>query len=194
MSAAIGGSERLLVVVGPSGAGKDSVIAAWLATFPADQRPHRARRTITRATDAHEDHEPLAEADFREASRDGGFAFEWEAHGLRYGIRHEELRPLADGRWVVMNGSRHHLARLRTDAPRAHVLAIEAPAEVRAARLHQRGRETGAECIARLERGTLAVQADRTLVNDRRIEDAVAALGQWWGGLSASAPAVPTRG
>ena len=52
-------SERLLAVVGPSGAGKDSVLAAWRALQQQQQAtphapaalPHYARRVITRAAD-----------------------------------------------------------------------------------------------------------------------------------------------
>jgi len=187
MSAPIVGSERLLVVVGPSGAGKDSVIGAWLAALPEAERPHRARRTITRPADLHENHEPLTPGAFRDAVEAGAFAFEWQAHGLHYGVRCEELLPLATGRWVVMNGSRSHLPRLRERAPQARVIEIDAPAPVRAARLAQRGREAGSDQDRRLSRTVTVEGCELRIVNDRRIGEAVADLADWWRSLSACA-------
>ncbi len=196
MSALIVGCERLVVVVGPSGAGKDSVIGAWLAALSEAERPHRARRTITRPADIHEVHEPLTPPGFREAVRSGAFAFEWEAHGLRYGVRREELMPLATGRWVVMNGSRSHLPRLRERAPQARVIEIDAPAPVRAGRLAQRGREASVEQDLRLARSVSAEGCDLRIVNDRRLEEAVAELDAWWRAsavCAASTPGAPPR-
>ena len=55
-------SHRLLVIVGASGAGKDSVLKGWLSSLPHELAPHRARRTITRdADDASENHEAIAD-------------------------------------------------------------------------------------------------------------------------------------
>lgn len=99
------------------------------------------------------DHEPLTTHAFRGASRAGVFAFVWEAHGLQYGVRREELLLLSTGGWVVMNESREHLPQLQ-----------------------QRGREAAAECRARLDRGALQAAPDPTIVNDRRIEGAVVEL------------------
>lgn len=180
MNRALTGSERLIVVVGPSGAGKDSVIAAWLSALPEPRRPHRARRTITRAADLHEDHEPLDAAAFAAASACGAFAFDWQAHGLHYGIRHAELAALATGGWVVMNGSRSHLPRLQLAAPFARVVEIDAPASVRAERLQSRGREAAAQCQARIDREIDTGAAALRVLNAGRLEEAVATLDGWW--------------
>lgn len=200
-AAALPGSARLIVVVGPSGAGKDSLLAHWRASLPAAQRPHLARRSITRPAEtagqqAHgpsEAHEPLSPAVFDAAASIGAFAFRWQAHGLHYGIRHAELAPLAQGRWVVMNGSRAHLPRLRLAAPWARVLQVDAPEALRAARLQARGREPAPAHAARLQRATAAhpprgLAPDLLIVNDRSLPEAVAQLQAWWQRLNPEAP------
>jgi phosphonate metabolism protein PhnN/1,5-bisphosphokinase (PRPP-forming) len=179
----IEGSERLIVVVGPSGAGKDSVLRAWLLGLDATERPHRARRTITRpADDASEDHEPVTEAAFDALLRDGAFAFTWAAHGLRYGVRHSELQALRRGGWVVMNGSRRHLPQLLSGAPGCRVVEITAPEAVRAQRIAQRGREHGAQLRERLEREApaTAIEPALRIVNAGDLREAAAALQAWW--------------
>ncbi|WP_341892564.1 phosphonate metabolism protein/1,5-bisphosphokinase (PRPP-forming) PhnN [Variovorax sp. YR752] len=187
MSGIVACSHRLLIVVGPSGAGKDSLISAWLGSLPAAIRPQRARRTITRPADAHEDHEWIDAAAFARDRDAGAFAFWWTAHGLAYGIRQRELAPLASGRWVVMNGSREHLATLREAAPHARVVTVDAPAELRRQRLRSRGREDAPAQGARLQRAAPAVDADLHIDNCGTLADAVAQLHAWWQPLAAGA-------
>lgn len=184
MTGPVVASHRLLVIVGPSGAGKDSVISAWLQRQPEATRPHRARRTITRPADLHEAHESIGAAAFATAREAGAFALHWHAHGLDYGIRHGELAALAEGGWVVMNGSREHLAQLRAVAPRARVVEIDAPAALRQRRLHDRSREDADGRAARLLRQTRLAVADLRIVNDGPLEQAVAALEVWWTALA----------
>lgn len=177
-------SHRLLVVVGPSGAGKDSVITAWLQQLPQAARPHRARRTITRPADLHEAHESLGAVDFAALRDAGSFAFHWHAHGLDYGVRHTELAALASGGWVVMNGSREHLPALRASAPSARVIEIEAPAALRRQRLQHRSREDADGRAARLLRQAAPASADLRIVNDGSLAQAVEALDRWWQSLA----------
>ncbi|HEY0818162.1 MAG TPA: hypothetical protein VGD46_05250, partial [Rhizobacter sp.] len=82
-------SPQLVVVVGASGAGKDAVIQAWVQGFAAAQRPHVARRVITRARHPSEDHEPVSVGAFQQLLTAGRLAFHWTAHGLHYGVRWE---------------------------------------------------------------------------------------------------------
>jgi ribose 1,5-bisphosphokinase len=178
---AIAGARHLLVVVGPSGAGKDSVLAAWLALRPPGAAgPHLARRSITRPADAHEPHEALDVATFDALARSDAFATHWRAHGLHYGVRHAELAPLARGRTVVLNSSREHLPRLRAQAPGLSVVEITAPVHVRAQRLAGRAREDAAGVAARLQRALPPVHADFTLVNDSSLHEVAQALQRWW--------------
>jgi phosphonate metabolism protein PhnN/1,5-bisphosphokinase (PRPP-forming) len=188
MSGAITPSERLLVVVGPSGAGKDSVLTAWAALLGPGERVHLARRTITRPADGGaERHEAVDSETFATLLRQGAFATAWDAHGLRYGVRHRELAPLADG-WVVLNSSRAHLPTLRRQAPRLHVVEITAPAEVLARRLAGRGREDAAEMAERLQRHVPEAHADLTLVNDATLDAVAARLDRWWRDLLDAPP------
>jgi len=185
---AIAGADRLIAVVGPSGAGKDSVLRGWRASLgPA--APAVARRMITRPPDDSESHEPVTPGDFAGLRGRGLLATWWHAHGLDYGVRRSELAPLAEGRWVVLNGSRAHLPALRLQAPGLRVVRVSAPAHVLAARLAARGREDARARDARLARAVAAPMApDLELVNDGDLDECVAALSRWWAALTSGAP------
>ena len=176
----IAGARRLIVVVGPSGAGKDSVLRAWRAALgPA--APAFAQRVITRVLDATESHEAVTAGDFAALRSQGLLATWWRAHGLDYGVRWRQLEPLAAGGWVVLNGSRAHLPALRAQAPGARVVEIGAPADVLARRLAARAREDAAARDSRLARAvTTPVEADLVLINDGELRHCVDRLQQWW--------------
>lgn len=183
MSALIRGSQGLIVIVGPSGAGKDSIIRAWLTAQPVAQRPRHARRTITRPADPHEDHEVADPTEFRRALAAGEFALHWQAHGLDYGVRHAALAPLEQGHWVVLNGSREYLPSLRAMAPLARVVSIDAPDALRRQRLQNRAREEADARQGRLARHVATASSDLRLLNDGTLADAVAVLHRWFESL-----------
>jgi ribose 1,5-bisphosphokinase len=174
-------SQRLIVVVGASGVGKDTMLSAWLASMPAPLRPHRVQRVITRPAGDHtEVHEAVEPADFLAAQAAGDFALVWTAHGLHYGIRSAELAPLAQGRWVVMNGSRAHLGELRALAPGAQVVEVVADGATRLARLQARGREPPDRRLDRLTRTVAEPTVDLRLHNNGELAAAVRQLDAWW--------------
>ncbi len=181
---AIAHSERLIVVVGPSGAGKDSVLRAWAELRAATGTGafiHPAQRVITRPADGGaEQHEAVSHEDFAALQETGALATAWQAHGLHYGVRHRALAPLAAGGWVVLNSSRAHLPTLLQQAPRLSVIEITAPPAMLAQRLAGRGREDAAAVSARLQREVPAVRADLTLVNDSSLHEVAQGLQRWW--------------
>ena len=172
------GPGRLVLVVGPSGAGKDTLIDAAREALGGDPRIVFARSVVTRPPSPHEDHDSLGEAAF-EAAR-AGFALAWEAHGLRYGIPAAIDDSVRAGRVVVVNASRTVVATARERYARALVVLVDAPAEVRAARLAGRGRESDGDIWARLERVAAgpdeAGPPDIVIVNDGSVEAGVRAL------------------
>ena len=176
----IAGARRLIVVVGPSGAGKDSVLRAWCQALGA-AAPVFAQRVITRAPDDTEAHEAVTGGDFTGLRSRGLLATWWQAHGLDYGVRWQQLEPLAHGRWVVLNGSRAHLPALRRQAPGLRVVEVSAPAPVLAQRLAARAREDALARDGRLARSIeTPTDADLTVVNDGALQQSVAPLLRWW--------------
>ena len=169
---------RLVAVVGPSGAGKDTLMAGARAALAGDARIRFVRRAITRPAEAGgEDHRALTEAEFAAELAAGGFALHWQAHGLRYGIPRDIEDDLAQGRVVAANLSRSVLAEAGARYPLL-VLEITAPLEVLAARLAARGREDAADVAARLAREAAVPPglALRRVMNDGPVEAGVAAV------------------
>jgi ribose 1,5-bisphosphokinase len=169
----------LVLVVGPSGAGKDTLLNAAKDAFSNDPRVHFVRRVITRPADPDgENHEPVTEAEF--AMRD--FALSWSAHGLRYGIPAVDTAPV-----VVANVSRGVISAAAARYP-VRVIEVTASPELLAARLAGRGRETAADVALRLGRtvmipdcvtvetvwndATLAIGVNRFVAALRRVMDA----------------------
>jgi phosphonate metabolism protein PhnN/1,5-bisphosphokinase (PRPP-forming) len=166
----------LVPVVGPSGAGKDTLMEAARARLAGDPRFVFARRCITRpAAAGGEDHRAMTREAFEAARAAGAFTLWWEAHGLLYGIPRGIEEEVAAGRVVVANLSRTVLA----DAARRHrvrVLIITAPPATLAARLAARGREAPADIAARLAREApvpAGIEAE-TVLNDGTVELGVA--------------------
>src|SRR5262249_30542502 len=99
----------LVYVMGPSGAGKDSVLNRARALLASDAPVVFADRYITRPAEAGgENHIALSAEEFDLRRTHGLFAFDWQAHGNRYGIGCEIHAWRQSGLTVVVSGSREH--------------------------------------------------------------------------------------
>ena len=151
----------MAVVVGPSGAGKDTLMNLAADHFAGQPDVHFVRRVITRKGDAgNEDHKQVSDADFDAMERSGAFAVSWAAHGLKYGIPASVFDELARGNLVIANGSRSVLERFQAAFPRLKVINVTARPDVLAERLMARGRESREDILKRLERGALTVKGN----------------------------------
>lgn len=151
----------MIVVVGPSGAGKDSLIAYAKQHFAKNDQVHFVQRVITRPANAGgEDHSAATPSEFDDLKADGRFAVDWEAHGLSYGIPHKACEWIAKGGVVIANGSRSVLPRFLQAFPQLVVVNITARPEVLADRLEARGRENREEILRRLQRSSLEIIGD----------------------------------
>jgi ribose 1,5-bisphosphokinase len=167
-------APQVFAIVGPSGAGKDTLIRGALLARP---ELRLVRRVITRPTDAGgEDFEGVTADDFRLRRDRGDFALTWEAHGLSYGLPKAQVEGLGD---VIFNGSRAALPFAVKAFPGLRIILVTAPDAVLAARLAQRGRETAADIRQRLQRAGFALPDGipaTTVVNDGTPEDGIARL------------------
>lgn len=145
-------SGLLVYLMGPSGAGKDSVIDAardGLAALGVEV----VQRVITRSPESLGERAlgatPEAFAQMRE---EGAFALCWPANGLWYGIPNTIDACMAAGEGVLVNGSRAYLPQALARYPGLLAVMLEVRTQVLRARLLQRGREPLASIEARLER------------------------------------------
>ncbi|QRM32802.1 phosphonate metabolism protein/1,5-bisphosphokinase (PRPP-forming) PhnN [Microvirga sp. VF16] len=162
-----GFSGQLVLVVGPSGAGKDTLIDYAKERLQHDDRIRFVRRVITRPASVGEDHDPVDLAEFRKQVESEAFALYWEAHGLHYGLPNIIDDWLAQGHVVVANGSRAILPEARRRYATLQVISIAASPTVLAQRLERRGRERHESRKARLARSDkIDVNLDDALAID----------------------------
>jgi thymidine phosphorylase len=176
----------LYLIVGPSGAGKDTLIDGVRAALAGTPDYVFARRVITRpaepaqpARTVGEDHRAATDEEFQAMEAADGFMVSWRAHGLCYGLEKSLETDLAQGRNVIANVSRAVLAGLIERFPSHCIVEITAAPEILAERLAHRGRESAADIAERLAReaSQFPPGAKRiTLLNDRTPEEGVARL------------------
>jgi ribose 1,5-bisphosphokinase len=146
----------LVLVAGPSGAGKDTLIGAARAHFHSDSRFVFPRRVVTRASDVSEQVQEVSLAAFDDIEARGGFLLAWRAHGLAYGVPVAAREHLRAGRVVVVNISRRVISTALSVWPRSHAVHVHVTQDILEARLQRRGRETAEQIGARLSRATHA--------------------------------------
>ena len=170
----------LVYVMGPSGAGKDSVMDRARALLAADAPVVFAHRYITRPADSGgENHVALSAAEFASRRAHGLFAFHWQAHGNDYGIGREIHTWRALGLTVVVSGSREHFQKMADLDDDTHPVLITASPARLAERLAARGREDALATARRLGRSdAYGVDDPRlvTIVNDGTLDEAAQAF------------------
>ena len=168
----------LMLVVGPSGAGKDTLLDGARQVLAAEPRFRFVRRVITRPPQPGMEDNDYADAEtFRRLRDTGAFALCWEAHGLSYGIPADIADTLRDRAVAVASVSRSVLADAAARYP-TKIIEIVAPADVLARRLAARGREDATAVTARLVR-TVPLPAGLAvvrLINDRSVAEGVNGL------------------
>jgi ribose 1,5-bisphosphokinase len=173
------GPGRLVLVVGPSGAGKDTLIDAVRAACRDEARVVFPRRVITRASSSAEDHDTMSNEAFDQAAAAGAFALWWTAHGLKYGIPAAIDDGIRAGRTVVCNLSRTVIDVARARYANVSVVQVTAPLEILAARLSARGRGSDGAIMERVQRTVSMgseLKADAVIENIGAVETAAATL------------------
>ncbi len=159
------GPGRLVLVVGPSGAGKDTLIGLARDACAGDDSIAFPRRVVTREASSFEDNEQVSVEDFRQGRDDGEFAIHWEAHGHGYALRRAIDDDIRAGRTVVANVSRTVIEALRRTYADVVVVSITAPPETLRARLAARARGSDGQLSDRLGRAVEEVVPDVIITN-----------------------------
>jgi len=158
------GPGRLVLVVGPSGAGKDTLINAARSLCSDDPAIVFARRIVTREASAAEDNLQVTPDEFSRLESAGEFALSWRAHGHAYGLPRSLDDDIRAGRTVVANVSRMVIDPARSAYANVVVVLITAPAEVLAARIAARARASDGSITDRVGR-SVAAHPDVTISN-----------------------------
>jgi ribose 1,5-bisphosphokinase len=159
------GPGRLVLVVGPSGAGKDTLLKLAQVVCAGDASIVFPRRAVTRAASLSEDNDYLSADAFRQSMTRGDFALHWEAHGHCYGVRRALDDDIRAGRTVVVNVSRTVVDAARRACSDVVVVLVTAPPAVLAERLALRARDSDGLIEARLDRAVDDAAPDVTIVN-----------------------------
>jgi ribose 1,5-bisphosphokinase len=175
----------LAYVMGPSGAGKDTLLNAARAALDGKGFAF-AHRYITRPpVPGDEVFVPLTALEFAARKKAGLFAFDWQARDVGYAIGAEIALWRQAGLTVVVSGSRADWATGKPAAAGAIPVLIDASPAILAARLAARAREDAVEIEARLARAAAletaipdAVRIDNSGALDAAVAAFVAALKQ----------------
>lgn len=148
----------LVLVVGPSGAGKDTLIGEAAVQLREDARFIFPRRLVTRKAHVDvEDHDTVSRDEFDKLVFEKHYCLAWEAHGLGYIIPFDVLELVDAGKIAVCNVSRSTIASAYKRLPNCITIFVDAGVDERARRLAKRGRENLEQVSRRLERNAPSI-------------------------------------
>lgn len=177
----------LILVVGPSGVGKDTLLDGARDALESDPRFYFLRRDITRPASAGgEAHNSVTIAEFQSRLESGAYRLHWGAHDLLYGLPVSELSGLDQNQAVIANGSRSVLDEARARFERLAIVSIIARDDLLRQRLMVRNRETEGDIECRISRAAAFKVEGRDvfeLMNDGSVEEGVRTFVELLGDL-----------
>ena len=137
-------SGPLILVVGNSGSGKDSIITGAVKKYPENLKSvFLTKRYITRPPSEFEDNYTITEEKFKEMESQGKYALKWHIYHLDYGVPIEIDDWLEKGHPVIVNVSRTIVKEAREIYDNIKIVFIEVPFDITLKRVKDRGREKG---------------------------------------------------
>jgi ribose 1,5-bisphosphokinase len=155
----------LVLVVGPSGAGKDSLIRGAREFFGPAGEINFVRRYITRPPDGSEDNYYLDETAFIQLEKSRFYAATWQAHGNRYGIARHALENAAAA-VSLCSISRRAIAEFEMGYCDVVTIMVTTQPAILRQRLLRRGRESCGEIEGRLARAAAPLRARQLIEFD----------------------------
>ncbi|MFW9951421.1 MAG: phosphonate metabolism protein/1,5-bisphosphokinase (PRPP-forming) PhnN [Candidatus Thorarchaeota archaeon] len=167
----------LILVVGNSGSGKDSIIKGVIEKYPQDDpKIHLVQRYITRPPSESEENIAITPTSFKKMDKRRQFALKWNIYGLHYGVPIQIDNWLENGDIVLVNVSRKIVNQARKKYKNVKVVFIQVPFEISVQRLKERGREDNKKLKERIERARknqMFPNADVIINNSGKLEVAI---------------------
>lgn len=162
---------KLLLITGPSGSGKDTLLRSLKQHLTESNKPDSTlfvRRYITRQPDSNEDNFFIEASAFHLLKKAGYFSSTWQAHENFYGIpAHIFYNIKTETKVLICSISRSAIGDFeKMDHLETTTLLITAKREVLKKRLLNRGREAERMIETRLDRALLPVEAKKLTVFD----------------------------
>ena len=160
-----------MAIVGPSGAGKDTIMNAVHEVLKNNPEFLFIRRIITRkaGVNSFNDHDETSQnignednigvslEKFFELSQKASFSVQWFAHGIHYGLPIGIVDEVHKGKIVIANVSRAELEHAKELFGKVYVIEINAPIGILKERLLGRKREKIADIEERLKRANIPI-------------------------------------
>ncbi len=156
---------KIVLVVGASGTGKDSLLRSARSYYAHDSRFCFARRYVTRPPDENEDNYYIDRAGFLILKNHGYFLAEWEAYGNLYGIPWSACEAI-QGTTLFCSVSRTAIRSVEKQFDSVTTLQITARAEMLQSRLEKRARENAASIEKRIARAKELCHARELILFD----------------------------
>jgi guanylate kinase len=180
----------IVILSGPSGVGKDTVIEAWRVVNPLVERVVTVTTRRPRSGETHgRDYVFVSDQEFRDMAARGAFLEHKLVHGSWYATPADEVdRLVAEGKIVVLKIDVQGAAEVKKTLPRTVSVFLLPPSldELRR-RLDRRGTDRQDEVDMRLANAEMEIRSaheyDHQVVNDnleetvRRLESIVAQTG-----------------
>ncbi|MDJ0623218.1 MAG: hypothetical protein QNJ17_09640 [Desulfocapsaceae bacterium] len=160
---------KIILVVGPSGSGKDTLLRSARNTLVGREEIGFARRYITRPPDGSEDNYYLDSRAFDVLKKCGFFISFWQAHQNYYGIGAYILEEVNGLETVICSVSRSAIQDFESRSEQTTTIEVTASDEILRARLLSRGRETAADVDKRLARARQPVVAKNHIIFDNSL-------------------------
>lgn len=161
-----------MAIVGPSGAGKDTIMNAVHEVLKNNPEFLFVRRIITRKAgiNSFNDHDETSQnignednigvslEKFFELSQKASFSLQWFAHGIHYALPIGIVDEVHKGKIVIANVSRAKLGHAKELFGKVYVIEINAPIGILKERLLGRKREKITDIEERLKRANIPIQ------------------------------------